>query len=61
MKIKIDDNNYIEIKKYDKESLSMKIKVKKDANTDTYIDIKLSSDMADSMITELVKLRAKID
>jgi len=61
MKINIDKDNYIDLKKVDGEDFaSLSIKVKKDDNSYLLISLSLDDDSLDKMISEMVSIRARV-
>tara|TARA_Y100000034_G_C6668839_1_gene293497 strand:+ start:171 stop:356 length:186 start_codon:yes stop_codon:yes gene_type:complete len=61
MKIKLNKTDYIEIESKNKKEADFNIKIKKNSTTSSFINIKLTSDILDKVISELVKARAKIE
>ena len=60
MKINIDKDSYIDLKKTDGEDYTnLSIKVKKDDNSYLLISLSLDDDSLDKMISEMVSIRAK--
>tara|TARA_B100000131_G_scaffold322812_1_gene378193 strand:- start:793 stop:978 length:186 start_codon:yes stop_codon:yes gene_type:complete len=60
VKINIDKNNYISIKKQDgKDYTSLSIKVRKDDDSYLLVSLSLDDDSLDKMISEMVSIRAK--
>ena len=60
MKINIDKDSYIDLKKADGDDhTSLSIKVKKDDNSYLLISLSLDDDSLDKMISEMVSIRAK--
>jgi hypothetical protein len=61
MKINIDKDNYIDLKKVDGEDFAnLSIKVKKDDNSYLLISLSLDDDSLDKMISEMVSIRARM-
>jgi hypothetical protein len=59
MKIDIDKDNYIAIKKNSDGVVNMSVKAQKDDNSYILISLSLEDDDMDLLISELVSLRAK--
>jgi hypothetical protein len=60
MKINIDKDSYIDLKKTDgEEYTNLSIKVKKDEKSYLLISLSLDDDCLDKMISEMVSIRAK--
>ena len=57
MKINIDKETYIEIKPFNDKYCKLKLKYKKDENTNGYIELKLDKNNLDSIVTICMSLR----
>jgi hypothetical protein len=60
MKIKLDNDNYIEIFEKNK-SIFLSIKAEKDENSFILLTTKLNEESLDNLITALVKLKGRLE
>ena len=59
-KVVIDKETYIEVTYFDKDYCKVRVKYQKDRTTKAYLEIKLSCDNIDKLVSELTSARAKI-